>query len=185
LRDNDLHSGRFNDLLVLLWPMARTIYSEIHLHITWHTKQSAAVLTGAVETQLYRFLRNRIMQSSGVFLHAMGGTNDHLHLAVSVPPTLLVSDWVGELKGASAHYINHRVASRKLLEWQTGYGVVSFGTKALPWVVRYIENQRQHHAAGTTKDRLERIEIESPLKRAETVDGTRATGRKRPAYLPG
>jgi putative transposase len=150
--------------------MARTIYSEIHLHITWHTKQSAPLLTGAVDAQLYRFLRNRMMQSPGVSLHAIGGTDDHVHLAVSVPPTLLVSDWLGALKGASAHYINHQVANRKVLEWQTGYGVVSFGAKALPWVVRYIENQRQHHAARTTKDRLERIE--SPLKRAEAAGGT-------------
>jgi hypothetical protein len=64
--------------------------------------------------------------------------------------------------------VNHSLANRKLLEWQTGYGVASFGTKATPWVVRYVENQRQHHAKGTTHDRLERVEIErgSPLKRA-------------------
>jgi putative transposase len=73
-------------------------------------------------------------------LHAIGGTDDHIHLAVSAPPTLLVSDGLGELKAASAYYINHRVANRKLLAWQTGYGVVSFGTRAVPWVVRYIEN---------------------------------------------
>jgi putative transposase len=149
--------------------MPRPIYSEIHLHITWHTKDNASVITGSIETQLHSFLRNRVLQSPGVLLHAIGGTDDHLHLAVSAPPTLLVSDWVGELKGASAYYINHRVANRKLLAWQTGYGVVSFGTLAVPWVVRYIENQRRHHAAGTTSGRLERItsdtsDAEKPVK---------------------
>ena len=86
--------------------MARTIYSEIHLHITWHTKNSAPLITTAIETPLYRWLRGRILQSAGVLLHAIGGTEDHLHMAVTAPPTLLLSDWIGELKGASAHYVS-------------------------------------------------------------------------------
>ncbi|MBL7222854.1 MAG: transposase [Candidatus Brocadiae bacterium] len=34
-----------------------------------------------------------------------------MHLAVSVPPTFTISEWVGQLKGASSHYINHRSAN--------------------------------------------------------------------------
>jgi putative transposase len=164
--------------------MARTIYSEINLHITWHTNNSAPVITDPIDTQLYRWLRGRILQAPGVLLLAIGGTDDHVHLAVTVPPTLLVSEWIGELKGASAHYLNHTLANRKVIEWQSGYGVVSFGTKAMPWVVRYVENQREHHAKRTTYERLERVEIEK-RKPVETgsleMSGHRRTGRKRPA----
>ena len=119
-----------------------------------------------------------------MLVHAIGGTDDHVHLAVTAPPTLLVSEWIGELKGASAHYVNHTLANRKVIEWQTGYGVVSFGTKAMPWVVHYVENQREHHAKRTTYERLERVEIEK-RKPVETgsleMCGDRRTGRKRPA----
>jgi len=45
----------------------------------------------------------------------------------------------------------------KSLDWQTGYGVVSFGTKDLEWVVNYIRNQKEHHKKGTTVGRLEKI----------------------------
>ena len=62
------------------------------------------------------------------------------------------------MKGASSHYINHVIANRQLLHWQTGYGVVSFGAKDLPWVLDYVRNQRDHHSNNTTQDRLERIE---------------------------
>jgi hypothetical protein len=34
------------------------------------------------------------------------------------------------------------------------------GTKAMPWVVRYVEKQREHHAQRTTCERLERVEID-------------------------
>lgn len=69
---------------------------------------------------------------------------------------LLVSDWIGKLKGGSSFYINHEIVNRKLLDWQDGYGVVSFGTRDLPWVIKYVKNQKEHHAKKTTKSRLEK-----------------------------
>ncbi len=115
------------------------------------------VLVDIVEDHLHHYLKHRALQTAGVIVHEMGGTADHVHLAVSMPPTVGISDWIGKLKGASAHYINHEICNRKVPAWQTGYGVVSFGTKDLPWVVAYIRNQKPHHAADTVHDRLERI----------------------------
>ena len=144
--------------------MPRNVYSEINLHLTWHTKQSVPVLTDEIENRLQHYLKHRVLETAGVRFHEIGGMPDHVHLVVSVPPTLLVSEWVGKLKGASAHYINHEIANRKLLEWQTGYGVVSFGTRDLAWVVRYVQNQKQHHARGEAHARLERTEVEQPVR---------------------
>jgi putative transposase len=150
--------------------MPRNVYSEINLHFVWHTKDNAPVLVGPVEASLHTFLRDRALQTPGLYFHDIGGVEDHVHLVVSVPPTLLISDWIGQMKGSSSHYINHRIANRHLLDWQTGYGVVSFGTGDLPWVISYVRNQKQHHAKGTIQERLERGEAEagrpSPLKRA-------------------
>ena len=137
--------------------MRRNIYSEINLHINWHTKHDLPVIVDRIEERLYRYLSHRIVTTPNVVLHAIGGTADHIHLGVSVPPALPIADWIGEAKGSSAHYINHEVARGKVLEWQSGYGVVSFGTKDLEWVVRYIENQKAHHARGSIVERLERI----------------------------
>jgi len=44
---------------------------------------------------------------------------------------------------------------RKALEWQRGYGVVSFGKRNLEWVLDYVNRQREHHASGRVKARLE------------------------------
>jgi putative transposase len=62
--------------------------------------------------------------------------------------------------------VNKKIGGRrKVLEWQAGYGVVIFGTQNLPWVKRYIQRQKAHHAKGTIEDRLERITaIESAAK---------------------
>jgi putative transposase len=148
--------------------MARNIFSEIHLHITWHVKDSSPILRGRIEQHIHRYIHDKIAEASGAIPHAVGGTDDHIHIAVTVPPTLPVAEWIGRIKGASAHYINHRIANRRLLEWQSGYGVVSFGTKDLPWVVAYIQNQRQHHAEGKVYERLESVETEA----GSAADGT-------------
>ena len=70
-----------------------------------------------------------------------------------------MSEWIGKLKGGSSYHIN-QTANHKLLEWQRGYGIVSFGTKDLQWVINYVLNQKEHHKKGTTHERLEKITID-------------------------
>ena len=48
-------------------------------------------------------------------------------------------------------------SEERRVQWQAGYGVVSFGTGDLEWVKQYVRNQRKHHSGGTIHDRLERI----------------------------
>jgi REP element-mobilizing transposase RayT len=112
-----------------------------------------------IEPKLHQYFKHKIFETPETICHAVGGIEDHIHIDVTLPPTVLPSDWIGKLKGASSHHIN-QLAGRKTLEWQHGNGIVSFGEKDLPWVVNYVLNQREHHKRGTTHDRLERTEDE-------------------------
>ena len=167
--------------------MTRKAYSEINLHITWHVKDDIPVLRDEVERHVQRHLRGQCFDEAGVFFHEIGGTDDHVHLVVTVPPTLLVSEWIGKLKGSSSHFINHHITNRRALEWQVKYGVVSFGTRDLPWVVDYVRGQREHHACGKVHDRLERTEMEEEGKpaqagsRRDTTEGGTSPGGLTPA----
>jgi REP element-mobilizing transposase RayT len=77
---------------------------------------------------------------------------------VSIEPTLTISEWIGQLKGGTSHDVNQQLRRNvKVLQWQTGYGVVSFGTGDLEWVRTYIRNQRDHHGRHRVHDRLQRI----------------------------
>ena len=136
--------------------MSQSVYSEINFHITWHTKNSNPMIRGKIEDRLYHYLTHKILETPGARLHAIGGIENHIHIATSTQPNILVSDWVGKLKGSSSHYINHEVQP-KALEWQRGYGIVSFGTKDLQWVIDYVKNQKEHHGKGKIHDRLERF----------------------------
>jgi putative transposase len=136
--------------------MAHTFYTEIHLHLTWHTKDSRPCLTPEIEPIAWDALRRKAASYRGVLLHQVGGIEDHVHVPVTIPPTVLISELVGRLKGYSSWVVNQTFSGRAdKFEWQPGYGAVSFGTRNLLWVVHYIQNQREHHCRGTAIDRLE------------------------------
>lgn len=103
-------------------------------------------------------VREKAAALGDILVHDIGGTATHIHLAISLEPTVTISEMVGALKGYSSYEVNRRLGNRdKVLEWQTGYGVVSFGAKDLPWVLEYVKNQKEHHPKGRGQDRLERI----------------------------
>jgi putative transposase len=143
----------------LVKSMSRRAYSEINLPITWHTKNNLPLIKPEIESKLYQFLKQKMLETPEIFVHAIGGIENHVHIAVSVPPTVQPAEWIGRLKGSSAHFINQS-ATHKLMEWQNGYGIVSFGTKDLKWVIRYVLNQKEHHKTGKTFARLETVEKE-------------------------
>lgn len=134
--------------------MSNRSYAEINFHITWHTKDNLPFMKPTLEPDLWGFIKNRIVTMPNVYFHAIGGIADHIHLAASFYPPFEVDRWIGDIKGASSHEFG------KSLQWQSGYGVVSFGTKDLDWVVAYVRNQKEHHRAGSVHERLERISDE-------------------------
>lgn len=131
--------------------MSRRSYAEINFHITWHTKNNHPFITRSLEPKLYDFIKDKVVKQSNVFFHAIGGVQDHIHIAASFYPPFEIDRWIGEMKGASSHEFG------KALQWQHGYGVVSFGTGDLSWVKAYIHDQKEHYRRGTIQERLERI----------------------------
>jgi putative transposase len=94
--------------------------------------------------------------------HAIGLVADHVHVALTIPPTVAVADALSRLKGASSHLVGQRLPQAIGFAWQAEYGALSLTERALPTVIAYVQNQKQHHAANTLIHGLERIETRSP-----------------------
>jgi len=139
--------------------MSDHVFHDIFLHITWHTKNDLRLLKDDVQGAAHDFIRQRCTRTKGIRLHGVGGTENHIHLALSIEPFVNISDLVGDLKGASSREINKR-RKFKALYWQRGFGVVSFGRRNLRFVLEYVEDQNQHHAKGTIRHRLERTTLQ-------------------------
>src|SRR5689334_10508121 len=123
-------------------------YWKLYYHFVWGTKHRSPLIDASFETELYRVIAAKAHDMGG-FVHAVDGMEDHIHLAVSIPPKLALAKFIGDVKGNSAHFVNHVIKPDFEFHWQDAYGVFSFGEKDLTAVIRYIQNQKQHHADKT------------------------------------
>ena len=90
---------------------------------------------------------------------------DHIHMLVSIPPNLSVSQFVGYLKGKSALMMFDRHANLKYKFgnrhfWAEGYYVSTVGLNEAT-IKKYIEDQEKHDQA---MDKLSVKEYEDPFK---------------------
>lgn len=129
-------------------------YRRLYYHLVWATYRRRPTITRDVERSIHRALRNKAREL-GVFVYAIGNIEDHIHLALSIPPTIAVAECIRHLKGASSYTVNREHAGIDFA-WQTGYGAFTFSDRAKPIVVAYVRNQKRHHRAGTTHPALER-----------------------------
>ncbi len=134
-------------------------YWRLFYHIVFTTRNREPVIVPEIEPYLWGYIveKGRAMEA---IIYAVNGMEDHVHIVAAVPPKLSVAVFVGEVKGASAHYVNHHipVQMESPLVWQRGYGVLSFGEKDLQRAVEYVRRQKEHHRGGTTFAALERTE---------------------------
>jgi putative transposase len=132
-------------------------YWKLYYHFVWGTKNRLSLIDSDLEAVLYRVIVAKAQDLNG-FIHGIGGIEDHVHLAVSVPPKIAPAKFIGDVKGNSSHYINNVIKPDFEFYWQNEYGVLSFGERNLASVVRYIHNQKQHHADGTLIAAMEQMD---------------------------
>jgi putative transposase len=118
---------------------------DLKCHVVWITKYRKKVLRGQIAIRLRELIR-QTCTSLDVYIESGHVAVDHVHLLVSVPPQLSVSDLMQRLKGRS---------SRKMLDefgelrqqfwgqhfWARGYFAASSGNVTDEIIKQYIESQ--------------------------------------------
>lgn len=148
-------------------------HHEIFLHFNWHCYRDQPLLVPAVREKVFAFIKNYCHNYPGVYCRGIGGTRDHVHTAIEIEPAVPIDKMIGKIKGACAREMNKQYGM-KMLRWQRGYGVVSFAGMNLPAILEYIDRQEQHHANGTTREKLEdcgNMEDEEDIEQDEKENG--------------
>ena len=82
---------------------------------------------------------------------AVGGIADHVHLLLSLPPTIPVAKAIQLVKSGSSKWMHEKVRLTTF-SWQEGYGAFTVGIAQVPATTRYILNQKKHHAKMRFED---------------------------------
>lgn len=129
--------------------------SEINLHFVWSTHRRIPLVTHAIERAVYACIEQECRRLNCDVL-AVGGTSDHVHLAVWIPTSIAPSALMQRVKGvSSAHGRTQLVTPGEAFAWQAGYGVFSFSRRDRDRVIAYVRDQKRRHAAGALWDPLE------------------------------
>ena len=116
-------------------------YAQNIVHVVFSTKDRRKTIGKELRPRLWAYMAG-ICKELGVGVHCMGGTEDHIHLLIQVPPVFALAKTVAAIKANSSRWAKE---AGHPLTWQQGYGAFSVSASVVPMVVRYIQNQEQHH----------------------------------------
>lgn len=122
------------------------------IHIIFSTKDRTLSITNP--TDLHAYLAT-VARNQGCECFRVGGTADHVHLAIGLSRTITIADLISELKTSSSQWMKTQGASA--FAWQRGYGAFTLGKSDLDALIRYIANQDEHHRKVDFRDELRAI----------------------------
>ena len=113
-------------------------------HIVFAPKYRRQIIYGKVKGEIEKILR-MLCDRKGVEIIEAQACPDHIHMLVSIPPKLSVSEFMGYLKGKSALMIFDKFANMKYRYgnrqfWCRGYYVDTVGRNKKA-IEEYIRNQ--------------------------------------------
>lgn len=129
------------------------MFFSIPLHIIFSTKNRQKTIPKHLRAKLHAYLAG-VCRAKGSEAYRVGGTDDHVHVACTLPRTLTMAKLVEEIKKPSSLWMKQQEGGTERFSWQAGYGIFSLGQSQLPALLRYIDNQEEHHRTKSFKDEL-------------------------------
>ena len=131
---------------------SHTVY-DLKYHLVWITKYRKPILKGEIAVRLRELIRERC-KSKDVEILKGHISRDHVHIFVSVPPHISVSDLLKSVKGRSSRkmLMEFKTLSRQFWGrhlWARGYFAASSGNVTDEVIMQYIEQQWHEPHLGT------------------------------------
>jgi len=123
--------------------MAQSL-SNILIHMIFSTKNREPVILPEIAQQLYSYM-SATAREYGSYVHEIGGVEDHVHILLSLPRTISVSELVENIKKTSSKWIKTKGNVYTAFAWQGGYGAFSIGQSGYENLRTYIQTQKDHH----------------------------------------
>ena len=132
--------------------MAQTLVS-LYVHVVFSTKNRTNLISPEIETELFAYIGG-ILNNNDSKLIAANGTQNHIHLLISLSKNVVFSKLIGSVKRDSSKWIKTKSAEFHNFQWQDGYGAFSVGQTQIEDVKKYIAGQKAKHNKQSFEDEL-------------------------------
>ena len=130
--------------------MANT-YTQLFPHIVFHTKSTGIVMRDEDLVRVFQYIGG-IIREEGAVPFAIGGVADHIHILMSLPKTVALSDLMRVIKAKSSKWLRRLDSYYEPFSWQDGYGAFSVSPSLMERTKQYILGQAEHHKVKTYHD---------------------------------
>ena len=127
--------------------------SKVYIHITFSTKHRQNLIDETIEKSLYEYLGG-ICKGLDCNPVRVGGYQNHVHVLCTLSRKITQMKLMEELKKQSSKWIKTQSSHYSGFYWQDGYGIFSVNPRQVNEVVKYIDNQKEHHQKLTFKEEL-------------------------------
>jgi REP element-mobilizing transposase RayT len=124
-------------------------YTKNHFHIVFSTKGRKKLIAKQAQRELWAYMAG-ICKNVGIWVHAIGGIEDHIHALIELPIRVPLPKAVNLLKSNSSRFMNHKGA----FSWQEGYACFTVSASNVAAVKKYVRNQEAHHRKMTYEDEI-------------------------------
>ena len=128
-------------------------FSNLLFHLVWSTKNREPFINKNIKNRFHSYIR-AVIEREGANLLFINGVEDHVHLLIAMPLTLLIPDLIEKIKPTSTKWCIKTFPEIKGFKWQEGYGAFTVGKSNLQAVINYIKNQEEHHKTVTFEEEL-------------------------------
>lgn len=123
-------------------------YTTSYYHIVFRTYRSERTISEEYERDLYAYLYG-IAKNLHCQTYRIGGMPDHVHMFVSLPPTLPIAEFVQRLKTDSSKWMKANPNFPNFRGWGREYAGFSYSLRDKDIIVGYIMRQKEHHRRVT------------------------------------
>jgi REP element-mobilizing transposase RayT len=130
---------------------------QVYLHLVFSTKNRQPFLKDVEfreRTHAYLAGTCNKLETPAI---KVGGVEDHVHILCRLAKTLDISTLIREIKRESSKWVKDECPTLSEFHWQAGYGAFSISPSHVDGLVRYIENQVEHHKVESFQDEFRRL----------------------------
>ena len=142
--------------------MANT-YTQIYLQLVFSPLGHENVIPIRHKEELQKYTTG-IIQNRKHKLLAVNFMRDHVHIFIGYNPAQPLPDLLRDIKANTSKFINENKWMPGRFQWQNGYGGFSYSHSQIDIVIKYINNQEEHHKTTTFRDEylklLEQFDID-------------------------
>ena len=126
-------------------------HTQIIYQIVYSTKNREKCMLKKSRDKVFKYMGG-LLKNKNCHLYIINGVEDHLHIVTHIHPTIALAPLIKDIKISCNNYIKGNRLFPDFPGWQDGYGAFTYSYNAMTNLIRYVQNQEQHHGIVTYEE---------------------------------